>query len=171
MVTSNIDCEDGLVNGATGTLGHVTLLNDQAIKIWLNFNDNDIGKRARSPFTEYMKKHNINLNFVPIAPHSVPLNVKKLTEHNIVREQFPVVPAEAITIHKSQGQTYDKICVDLTHSKKISRQLLYVAFSRVKSLQHLYIIGDFKPPKPIKDDDELQKALNKLKTEKKLQIE
>lgn len=50
--------------------------------------------------------------------------------------QFPVRPAYAVTIHKSQGQTYDY--VNLDPYCKASGQL-YVALSRVRSIDHLYL--------------------------------
>jgi len=37
---------------------------------------------------------------------------------SIDRKQFPVVPADAITIHKSQGATYSKVAVHLKRGIK-----------------------------------------------------
>ena len=54
-------------------------------------------------------------------------------------EQFPVRLAWAITIHKSQGQTYDKVNVDVTNI--FAEGQLYVALSRCRSLEGMRIIG------------------------------
>ena len=48
--------------------------------------------------------------------------------------QFPLRLAWALTIHKSQGQTYDGVIIDLTHDTFAHGQL-YVALSRCTTLQ------------------------------------
>jgi len=61
----------------------------------------------------------------------------------VMRKQFPMVPAQAITSYKSQSSTYDKI---LVQASGMTRRHLYTSFSRAKSLGGLYIKGDYKPP-------------------------
>lgn len=53
-------------------------------------------------------------------------------------EQYPIRLAWALTIHKSQGQTYESVCLDLTRPTFAHGQL-YVALSRATSLQGLYL--------------------------------
>ncbi|GFW50996.1 uncharacterized protein TNCV_3592781 [Trichonephila clavipes] len=56
------------------------------------------------------------------------------------RNQFPVVSASAITIHKSQGGTFDEVVFNYDKPQQI--QLVYVALSRVTSIDSLYLTND-----------------------------
>ena len=55
------------------------------------------------------------------------------------RKQFPILPAFAMTINKSQGGTFDKVGIDLSTSV-FSHGQLYVALSRVRSFASLCIL-------------------------------
>lgn len=56
----------------------------------------------------------------------------------LYRHQFPIKLAFAMTINKSQGQTFDYIGIDLS-SQCFSHGQLYVALSRVRSLDSICI--------------------------------
>ncbi len=72
---------------------------------------------------------------------SIKLNFTSGTA-NIKRIQLPLIPASALTVHKSQGLNKNFVLFDATFSSMFSRGLAYVALSRCTSLQGLYIIGD-----------------------------
>lgn len=54
--------------------------------------------------------------------------------------QYPLVPAYAITIHKSQGQTYNNVICDIEQCFDDGQA--YVALSRCTSLEGLHIRGE-----------------------------
>ena len=66
---------------------------------------------------------------------TIPLNNNKTI--NVKRSHLPLVCACATTIHKSQGSTYPEIVYE--YDKKHPLSLVYVALTRVTSLQGLYI--------------------------------
>ena len=57
----------------------------------------------------------------------------------VQRHQFPIRPAFAMTIHKSQGQTFEFVGADLS-TPVFNHGMLYVAFSRVKRQRSLKVL-------------------------------
>ena len=61
--------------------------------------------------------------------------------------QFPLRLSWAITVHKSQGQTYDEVYVDVSGNFALGH--VYTAFSRVRSLEGLHLLSpDYLPKIP-----------------------
>jgi len=66
-------------------------------------------------------------------------------------EQFPLRLAWAITIHKSQGMTFDRINIDYTRSPFVGGQT-YVAISRCRTLRGLTVTKELYPNDVFVDD-------------------
>ena len=71
-------------------------------------------------------------------------DIKELSKDVIgVYKQFPLRLAWAITIHKSQGQTFSSVIIDLRQGAFSSGQT-YVALSRCRTLEKTYLLSPIK---------------------------
>ncbi|KAG5666229.1 hypothetical protein PVAND_017804, partial [Polypedilum vanderplanki] len=167
MVSTNIDVSDGLFNGASGILRFVEISNRKINCVYIEFDDESIGGKARSSRYRVMTTNQIRNRWTPIKATKKSFYTCQGGSVQIAREQFPLVMAEAITIHKSQGRSESKIVIDVRNPSKIrnhmDRQKWYVALSRARSLNGLYILGTFKPPGEIKPDDDVNTEMNRLR--------
>jgi ATP-dependent exoDNAse (exonuclease V) alpha subunit len=70
---------------------------------------------------------------------------KKLSKEVVAEfTQFPLKLAWAVTIHKSQGKSYDRAVIDLG-ARAFSPGQTYVALSRLTSLDGLYLTRPLRP--------------------------
>ena len=99
---------------------------------------------------------------VPIQRYEAVFCIGKNKAPQVSRRQFPLVLAWATIIHKVQGLSMDQIVVDMGNVAFDAGQT-YVAFSRVKTLQGLFI-KNFNPTnnKICPDVDHEMKRLSTL---------
>ncbi|KAI3835786.1 hypothetical protein MKW92_033247 [Papaver armeniacum] len=125
MLIKNKDVEAGLVNGAVGTV--IGFDRDYASKVLKKMCAERIRPKVR---------FDSGLEMV-IEP-----DTWEVTEGNEVqaqRAQIPLILAWAVSIHKCQGMTLDRLQTDL--SRAFGCGMVYVALSRVRSLDGLYMSG------------------------------
>jgi len=77
---------------------------------------------------------------VPITAH--PVTYQLASGREVTRTGFPLVHAAGITVHKSQGQTYDRHAVELLTVFTCGQA--YVGISRGKSAAGTIIIGSVR---------------------------
>lgn len=102
-LTANIDVADGLTNGSSCEIKKFewkTKTSRPSI-IWVKFDDVNIGKSARQKYKHLYSK-DINRSWTTIFDIKRSFTYKYKTFERI---QFPLRPASARTIHKSQGDT------------------------------------------------------------------
>ena len=168
MVTSNIHTADGITNGAIGILRHVTcrkVTTDSGIKstpviAWIEFPDQRTGSKAREEYRGY-KSDEILDSWTPIGLDTKTVVNWEGRHLRVVRTQFPLTPAEAITIHKSQSLTILQMVLSIHVG--ISRSLLYTGCSRAKTSGGLWINGTFIAPKKVLPSDPVFKAYESLR--------
>lgn len=157
MIFQNLDVADGLANGTTGILRKVvkTFNTDDNLHhaqlVWIEFEEENIGRAMRSKHKKLYENARlandpIPPNWTPLYPSRVLIRGQKSGTWSVERVQLPIEVAEAITIDKAQGQTYARVGFDLNQKNKrglntLTRAHLYVALSRVRRLEDLYLFG------------------------------
>ena len=161
MITSNIDVEDKLCNGQMGTVEYVKLDNERKVtRIYLKMDEDDIGIRAKNS-DSYGRMNNL----VPIETIEKEFGLEPDKHRpSVKRIQFPLKLAWACTVHKVQGQTFSKIVFsfDMDRQRCFKLGQVYVALSRVTTLQGLYLTGSFKS-KEIRCDSRATEEYNYMR--------
>ena len=131
MLTANLWTEAGLVNGAMGTIKAICYQNGKAPP--------DLPISVTVKFDTYTGPTLVD-GTVPITP------IRRTWTSmgaQCSRLQLPLKLAWAVTIHKAQGLTLEKVVIDVG-KKEFSSGLTFVACSRVRRLSDIL----FKHPFP-----------------------
>ncbi|KAL0237064.1 hypothetical protein PCE1_000461 [Barthelona sp. PCE] len=127
MLLKNIDFDANLVNGSTGTVTRIETKRGKPVPV-VSFNG---------------------------VEHTVqPTEFTIMQGQNIVaeREQIPLRLAWAITVHKCQGLTIDKVKLDI--GRAFATGQAYVALSRCRDLNNLQVVN--WNPRRIKADERVK---------------
>ena len=110
-VSCNLEMTDGLINGAECQMMKIEYKapSQQPAILWVHFNDASIGMQCRVKFNR-LYTSSVHKRWIPIFA------VKRETSvlnGRVVREQFPLKPSAATTIHACQGSSFENICIDM----------------------------------------------------------
>jgi len=126
MCTVNLDKEAGIVNGSQGTI--VSWTETQKVRVLDGYQD------MRLPRVQFSQGPLITMQ---------PKVWQSVNDPKIAIAQLPLTLCWALTIHKSQGATLDAALMDVG-ANVFEYGQAYVALSRVKSLEGLYLT-QFEP--------------------------
>ena len=167
--TANVDVEDGLTNGATGVVKHIDFRMEETNRpsiIWVLFDDPRVGRTTRE---KYRKLYNSNIHseWTPVFDVQRTFIVNYKTYQRI---QFPLTPASGKSVWKAEGATVDRVVVDLSQDKRKYQipHIHYVAFSRVKKLEDLYILNMNEAAMAL--DEDVNVEMQRLRTEATLEL-
>ncbi|KAG5864677.1 hypothetical protein JTB14_001608 [Gonioctena quinquepunctata] len=136
MITTNIDVADGLSNGTVGILLYVESdENNEILRIWLKFPKN-FGQKCLRKLRNHIARLNLDIDAVPISTQTSTIALNNNKTIVAKRKHFPLISALAMTVHKSQGGTFDAIVYE--YSRSHQRELVYVALSRVTNQDGLF---------------------------------
>lgn len=122
MFTSSMK-KAGYINGDIGNIAYIE--GNQIIV--RNQRDGDLKRIVSTSDYRYKMHYNAEKH-----------DLERITPYVQKTEQYPLKLAYAFTIHKSQGQSYDAIYLDL-ESPVFAPGQLYVAISRARTLNGLYL--------------------------------
>ena len=106
--------------------------------VWVQFDHSDFGKKTRHENRHQYTQGIDHRAWTPVKPVTIQFFVGKNKATQVVRKQFPLCPAAAKTVHRSQGDTETKIVVNLS-TKRTIPHVHSVALSRVTTFEGLYI--------------------------------
>ena len=118
-----------------GKLGEISSLDENDIKVILDGSEREITVKRE---VWEQKKYSLDTD----------KNIKEEVLGSF--EQFPIKLAWAVTIHKSQGLTFDKVIIDA--GKSFTAGQVYVALSRCRTLEGIVLKSKITPEVIFKDN-------------------
>jgi len=118
-----------------GKLGEISSLDENEVKVILEGNEREITVKRE---VWEQKKYSLDTD----------KNIKEEVLGSF--EQFPIKLAWAVTIHKSQGLTFDKVIIDA--GKSFTAGQVYVALSRCRTLEGIVLKSKITPEVIFKDN-------------------
>ena len=137
MVTWNITVPHGLVNGTVGTVVDVLVQDGLATSVLVAVRRAGDGKNGYcDPSFTSAEKYDLDTSdyaIVAIGRKTVKIHENKMDSQ---RSQFPLMLAHAVTIHKAQGLTLERVRIDAGDDER-AVGLFFVALTRVRHPDHI----------------------------------
>jgi len=130
MIRRNLWTENGIVNGSLGTLRGIVWPDSPLLGELPSFLLIEMDLYTGPPFLMSFPK------VLPIPPTVSYFNYQGFS---CSRKQFPITLAWAMTVHKSQGLTLDKVVIELGKREMVNG-LTFVAISRVRQVVDLAFV-------------------------------
>ena len=167
-ISLNTRTHDGMTNGSGNVIKLIHVNQTATISgiIWVQFDHADVGEKTRH-HNRQLYVLGIEPTWTPIKPITSQFATGRTRTVQVARKQFPLRPAAAITIHRSQGDTETKIVVNFDTRKSIPH-IHYVGLSRVTTIDGLYIIALCENKISVSGD--VQTEMRRLRTEGKLSL-
>ena len=164
----NVRIDDGLTNGASNVIRKIQLhdKNKPSGIVWVKFDHEDVGQKTRYE-NRSLYIEDIHLSWTPIKPITTQFAVGRTRSAQVVRKQFPLRPSAAKTIHRSQGDTENKIVVNFDTRKAIPH-IHYVGLSRVTTIEGLFITNLCEGKITVSAD--VQTEMKRLRTDGRLKL-
>ena len=109
----------------------------------------------------------IQPTWTPIKPVTAQFPVGRNQSVQVLRKQFPLRPAAAKTIHRSQGDTMTKIVLNF-ETKRTIPHIHYVGLSTVTTTEGLFITNLCEEKIGVSED--VQMEMKELTTQRKLNL-
>ena len=146
VISNNISVDDGLTNGTLGTLKHITsdkTRSDDPDILWILFDKEKVGRKWRNKHQkEYVGRAQIQKTWTPIFAKSTHkfMYWYKRTSYNVIRKQFPITLAAAVTYNKAQSRTIlEKGVCDFKPYRNAIYHMHYTGLSRFSEMRNVVI--------------------------------
>ena len=138
-ISLNTRIDDGMTNGAGNVIKLIQVHHTTFPSgiVWVQFDHTEAGAKTRQE-NRQLYVSGIQPTWTPIKPVTTQFAVGGNRSVQVVRKQFPLRPAAAKTIHRSQGDTESRIVVNF-ETKRAIPHIHYVGLSRLTAIEGLFI--------------------------------
>ena len=156
MVTTNIETDLDITNGARGTIADIILHPEEEYD---RHAEEIVTTRlplyllVKLDWTRTVPLEGLDVSVIPVEAITQTMQIQiaekdgKTTRCTVKRRQFPVTPAYAFTDYRSQGQTIPHVIVDIASPPTGGLSLfnLYVALSHSSGRSTIRLLRNFDP--------------------------